>query len=366
MLDSQSPSLIEAAKQRLAELWAQQSAPGESTPLDIPADIAGAIEAAVTSRTKTYRYVLPTQLLAKLVDPTLDCRSVQSQCGLTGAFDARSLCHKVIVPFDRANNNVLGGSGEPYVNNPLRIPAFAPAALAAQKDRVGFTSLCRVLDYAEENPRNVERLYVEVLRRIRHQLENTQVQFPAPRRLSKRQCEQALGGFLSERSGGARMQAVCTALFRTLGERLHLFSRVESANVNAADAATGRVADIECFGDDERIVFGAEVKDRELTLRQGEEKTANVREKRIAEFLFLVRAGVSPEEQPAVEERVQREFSQGHNLYIVEFLEFLGTCLVLLGEEGRSVLVQRVGEELNERRADLAHRCAWRDRLQRL
>lgn len=80
------------------------------------------IHRAINSATKSYHYVLPTQLIAKLADPSLDCRCLQVARGGQGAFDARTIAHKVVVPFDQSNNNVLGGSPEPYVNNPLRVP----------------------------------------------------------------------------------------------------------------------------------------------------------------------------------------------------------------------------------------------------
>lgn len=81
------------------------------------------IIACLKSETKSYHYVLPTQLLSKVVEHSRDCRSLQASYDKPGAFDARSIAHKVIIPFDKKNHNVLGGSSEPYVNNPLRYPA---------------------------------------------------------------------------------------------------------------------------------------------------------------------------------------------------------------------------------------------------
>jgi hypothetical protein len=65
------------------------------------------IKDCLTSTTKTYHYVLPTQLLAKSISPELDVHSLQVAYNAPGAFDARTLAHKVIVPFDRANHRVL-------------------------------------------------------------------------------------------------------------------------------------------------------------------------------------------------------------------------------------------------------------------
>ena len=76
-------------------------------------DLKSDIVDCLTSSTKSYHYVLPTQLLSKAVEPTRDCRSIQVAYGKAGAFDARSIAHKVIVPFDKRNYNVLGGYTEP-------------------------------------------------------------------------------------------------------------------------------------------------------------------------------------------------------------------------------------------------------------
>lgn len=106
------------AASRLANEWTSVRAGTATVSQAVPQNIRDAIKRSVNSKGKTYRYVLPTQLIAKAVNPTLDCRSVQATSGLNGAFDARSVCDEVIVPFDRDNENVLGGSTEPYANVP--------------------------------------------------------------------------------------------------------------------------------------------------------------------------------------------------------------------------------------------------------
>ena len=121
-------SFFEEAITRLAECWKriEDIQTGLQDSLNIPIAIQEAIQNSINSTTKSYRYVLPTQLLAKLIDNTLDCRCIQESSNLSGSFDARSFCKKVTVPFDRENHSVLGGSGDPYVNNPLRISAIIP------------------------------------------------------------------------------------------------------------------------------------------------------------------------------------------------------------------------------------------------
>jgi hypothetical protein len=352
---------IDQAASRLEREWAAAvAAERGALPADLPAGIAEAIRRSINSRTKTYRYVLPTQLLAKLVDPALDCRSIQAGCGLPKAFDARTLCHAVIVKFDREHNHVLGGSPEPYANNPLRIPSIMPAQRGAQKNSAGFDDLCEVLEFAQANPEQVPRLFRCLLDDIRDRWAVATVVYPVPNRASVRETDRVIREFLATKTGGATMQAVAVALFRSIGSRFHLFDRVASASVNAADASTGSAADLECFDTNDRIVMAVEIKDRRLTLHQAQDKLPAVRQKGIRELLFLVQGGIDAADQSAVEQLVDRQFATGQNLYVCEFAGFLATTLILLGEAGRRVLLEHIGEELETQRVDLVHRQQWR------
>ena len=70
---------------------------------------------------KTYRYILVTALLAKSTNQEIDPLSLQAGDDSEGAYDARSLCHKVIIPFEREYYpNGIGGSNEPFLNKPAR------------------------------------------------------------------------------------------------------------------------------------------------------------------------------------------------------------------------------------------------------
>jgi len=354
--------LIENSRGILREFWENPSLP-ERSEIDIPSDISDAIGRSINSTTLTYRYVLPTQLLAKTADPTLDCRAVQAGARLPGAFDARSLCHGVIVEFDREQNSVLGGSKEPYLNNPLRIQAITDEFRAPQKDKQGFDDLRAVLEFAEKFPEAAPELLQLTLTSIRRRLESVAIVYPAPNRVSFQQTREVVGQFLDFRSGGARMQAVAVALFLAIGERFQLFAAVRAGNVNAADAQTGVTADLECIDGDDSVVLVVEVKDRSLTLRQVQDKLPAMREKGIREMNFLVQGGVEPESENSVREGIERQFNTGQNLYVCEFLPFLDACLVLFAEAGRRCFLLAIGEELDRQRADFVHRDAWRNLL---
>ncbi|MEK6674178.1 MAG: restriction endonuclease, SacI family [Planctomycetota bacterium] len=353
------------AKALLDKLWTKASGTISASKAEsrIPDEIRDAIDRSIDSKTKTYRYVLPTQLLAKCIEPDVDCRSVQAGSGLSGAFDARSLCHKVVVPFDHVNNNVLGGSSEPYLNNPLRIPAIVRDERQAQKAKAGFDDLCLVLEYAESHPKTAHKLMSETLSAIRLRMELTCITYAVPNRISLGQSLSLADRFLADPTGGLRLQVVAEALFRSIGERFRLFDQVRSASINAADASTGRVADIECVGSEQQIVLAVEIKDRQLTIRDVEDKLSGIREAGIRELAFLVRGEgefTISEELPEV---LNRHFATGHNIYVCDFRHFLNSCLVLFGEEGRRSFLILLGAVLDDRKADLSHRETWRDLL---
>lgn len=69
----------------------------------------------------TYRYVLVTNLLAKATNKFAHGLALQAGADLDGAFDSRSLCHSVVVPFERRQlGGRLGRSNEHYLNKPAR------------------------------------------------------------------------------------------------------------------------------------------------------------------------------------------------------------------------------------------------------
>lgn len=351
--------MTDRATRILNERWgAIEAAIGEVESLDDDGKLTQLISDCVNSATKSYRYVLPTQLLAKLEDPTRDCRAIQEGSKLPGSFDARSLCSRVIVPFDRRHHDVLGGSGDPYVNNPLRIPDITEATAQHQRNRADFEKLRQILDAVEASPDRCEAVFDRVLIAIRHRLRTVHVQYPLPNRLSLDDAELSLDRLLEQRTGGRRLQAVSVALFDAVGEVFGLFQAVHAGRVNRADAAAGDVADLDCRDQAGRTVLSVEVKDRRLTLRDAEGTLRAAREANVKEILFLLRGDIDSEDNDAFEQTRRRQFAAGHNVYTVQFHDFLRTCLILFGETHRRTFFERIGSRLDEF-CELEDREAW-------
>jgi hypothetical protein len=308
--------------------------------------------------------VLPTQLLSKSVNSLLDAHSIQVAYGVPGAFDARTVAHSVIVPFDQANYRVLGGAPEPYVSKPLRCPAITAQYREQQKRKLDWDKLVQVLDTVESanNELFVKQVFDQVLFEIHKLLTDAIVVYPTPNRISLHRTYQLVETYLAEKSGGDRIEAVCTALFQTIGERFNIFDRVKREKVNAADAFSGMIADIECWLGD-KIILLVEVKDRSLTLTQLDTKLDMARSEKISEILFIAEQGKEQAEEQEITARITSEFTSGQNIYVSNFFDFSLGVFILLGEEGRVDFLDRVGKELDRVNSAIIHRRVWANLL---
>jgi hypothetical protein len=325
------------------------------------------ISACLRSSTKTYRYVLPTQVLCKSVDSELDCRSIQKSFDSPGSFDARSIAHEVIVPFDVKNHKVLGGSAEPYVNNPLRCDSVTVKNRANQKNKVDWDRLVTVLGAVQQkdDPSFTKAVLDQILFVIYDMLDDVKVTYPVPNRISLPSTLNVMEQFLGAKSGGDRLEALVTSLFRVVGKAFNLYDEVRRQKVNVADASSGMAGDIECRNQG-KVVLIVEVKDRTLTLVQMDSKLATARSKKINEIMFMAQGGIDSSDLDAVEKRINREFGSGQNIYITDLIGFAASILMLLGEAARVEYLHEVGRELDRSSSPIPHRKAWASLLQDL
>ena len=332
----------------------------------IKKELCQAISRCINSKTKSYRYVLPTQLIAKIVDSSLDCQCIQAGRGRQGDFDARSVCDEITVPFDRQHHNVLGGAPEPYVNNPLRVPEFSTAYRARQKDKKGWDDLIFVLQQVEKkrNAHFTEMVFEQTLIWIYRRLSIIQVTYPVPKRISLQRTEDLIGKYLSVSSGGERVLTIISALMEVIGERFGIFKEVYRRSITAADKQAGMVSDIECRDAKGNIVLAVEVKDRELIFNHIATKLPDIRAKRVSEILFIAQRGIHSKNHGKIDKLIESEFASGQNIYIFKnVLDFSSSILALVGEDGRRRFLESVGENLDTYKAAIQHRQDWANLL---
>src|SRR5207244_8952560 len=230
------------------------------------------LRAAITKSTNhsqvSYRYCLPIQLLGKLTNSNIDSRSLQrgaNECD-SAAWDARSLGAKVIAPFVKEQESVLGTSGDPYVGNPMRIPKMERDD-KTKRDVPGWNRLLDVLDAVEkrQDVRFTQSVFRQVLLEIYRRQQTLRFSYPVPPRISLEAALNCAQKFLSEKSGGDRALALAGALFDVIGSHFRLFAQVNRGKINVSDETDGRAADLECVDSGGNIVIAVEVKDRELS-----------------------------------------------------------------------------------------------------
>ena len=92
----------------------------------------------------TYKYILFTAILAKATDKSINPLCLQKGSSLPGAYDARALCHEVIVKFEmEVLDKALGGSNEPFLNKPARFPELDKTnAVRRGNDQLILNRLC--------------------------------------------------------------------------------------------------------------------------------------------------------------------------------------------------------------------------------
>jgi len=322
-----------------------------------------AIRDSINHRLVAYRFCLLIQLLGKLTNPAIDCLRLQKR---KAGWDARSLGSKVVAPFNREQENVLGTSGDPYVGNPMRVPRMRRDD-KSKKDIAGWNTLVNVLEQVEEKSdadftKNVFRqVLLEVLRR--QQL--LRFAYPIPPRVSLEVALAVATNFLSERSGGDRGQAVCAALFDAIGTHFGLYAGVRRAAINASDRATGQAADLECLDAEGRVVLAVEVKERNLTLTDLEGTLQKCRQLDVKDIFFTAQ-GVKVEDQNGINKRISSAFASGQNVYVFQLLEFARSILAIGGEPIRRTFLVKIGDNLDGWNIQPRHRQAWKTLLERV
>ena len=363
-------SLVQKAQDFLNYQWQYLFDRGKDisiTSFGLSKEEVNEIRQILNSSIKSYHYVLPTQLLAKLIDSKLDCRSLQMAFNSDGAFDARTIAHKVIVPFDKANYNVLGGSNEPYVNNPLRYPAIIAEYRDQQKNQRDWDLLVKTLGKVQtvNTTEFTMNYFLSVLYQIYLNLADVQVTYPTPSRISLTNTVKLISNFSNEKSGGDILETLTSALFQTIGTEFNLFDEVKRSKVNAADTSTGLSADIECWLN-KTIVLAIEVKDKTLNLTQFKSTIESARTNKITEILFIAEKGIVEKEKTELKDRVNKEFTSGQNVYIEDFYSFATGILVLLGESGRVKYLNNIGPELDRVNSNISLRKKWAELLRKI
>lgn len=344
------------ARKFLDEMWDRALKSGTDAPDD-------GVDRLVNSDLLSIRYAILTQLLGKIADESRSVLRLQLGDGeVPGAWDARSFCSNVIVPWVSENHDVLGKSPDPYVNNPLRRPRLDKGGRRRNEDEwQALTTFLKPLDSAgrEELENALKRCLESVARRLAAQ----SFRYEIPVRVSLPQTLRVLETFLAKASGGLRPLVVTAALMAVLGRAFSIFARVSSQGINEADASTGAPGDVMCLDGDGNIVLAVEVKDHSLTLAdiRGSTRKARASADPLRKLLFAA-PDIQETENEKIQEAMADAWASGLNIDRIGILELANASLALLPEQWTPELLREIGKELDDRGVH-AHRLAWHDLL---
>lgn len=321
------------------------------------------VDRFVNSPVASIRYAFFTQLLGKIEDHARDllCLQMQRDLGeISGAWDPRSFCAKVVVPWAAENQNVLGRSADPYVSNPLRRPRL-DADTQKLRDGDEWEALTQFLGKLQDrsDPDEIKRAFARCLASLSRRLRHQQFAYPVPQRVSLGQLDELIETYLSKPSGGLRPQVLATVLFQHVGAVFGLFSKIESQGVNESDAASGALGDIVCYGSEsDEPMLAVEVKDHDLQLIELQACIAKARQSDLRKLLFAA-PGLASAERGDIEARIKSEWAQGMNVHQVEIESLAHHAFMLLDERHCPEFLKKVGQELDSRAAPHADREDW-------
>lgn len=103
------------------DVLSQAFAEAQENNYKLSSEFANEINQVLSGNHLTFKYIMMTALLSKASFPRINPLCLQKGSSLKGSYDARSICHNVLVPFEREKlSNALGGSNEPFLNKPAR------------------------------------------------------------------------------------------------------------------------------------------------------------------------------------------------------------------------------------------------------
>lgn len=227
-------------------------------------EISVLIKGIINGTHKTYRYILVNGLLAKATNNEVNPLVLQAGSSLSGAFDARSLCHKVLVPFERDFlNNALGGSNEPFLNKPARFKELSlENAVRKGNDKETLKSLIEVFKNISSSQEAQSYLacglkFLEEKIEILRQLHDSNIKYNP----TNVEVYEFIRKFISRSFEGETFVIVVSALEKLFYAQFKGNYKVIAHKVNQSGASSKEIGDIDVYLGN-NIFCSIEVKDK--------------------------------------------------------------------------------------------------------
>ncbi len=246
------------------------------------------IAAVIKGNHLTFRYILVTGLLAKVSNPKVNPLSLQAGAPLEGAYDARSLCHKVIVPNETdLFEKKLGGSNEPFLNKPARFTHLSNNnAVRKGEDLKALNNVIKVFEnISEKNALQALKdcIFYILNRPARSSFRETSVGVGSVD--NSNEIKILINKFLSKSLEGETSTIVVGALLKALYSVQPNIKIVVHPS-NQAGSSSREICDIDITADDLNI-FGVEIKDKKYSEHDISHAIQKAQDNSLSKMLFI-------------------------------------------------------------------------------
>lgn len=226
-----------------------------------------AARAVITSDDQTRKYILLTNLVAKITDPLVHSRALQVTSRLKNPYNARTLCSSVVRPFVLESLNNCWPAGEdPLVSNPARFPEVSSRIRA--KSGLSRQILRQLIEFLDKiNSLNPKATFKQLSLILKYLLDSSPSREPGRRRVLRgledgnpygaaiKFAERTLGGHTT-----ALLTDVCIEL---IFGRVEGDFKVSSHAVNQSDASPQGILDCDAILG-KKSFLSLEVKDKSI------------------------------------------------------------------------------------------------------
>lgn len=262
----------------------------------------------------TFRYILVTALLGKATDPSINVLALQAGANIEGAYDARTLCHRVIVPLQLLNS-ALGGSNEPFLNKPARFTTISPSnAVRSGKNKALLLTLHKVLSEIKTSKQAFNGLCAAVRYTLKKQIARSSViSQPSESTDSHLKIIEFVDAFVTKSIEGQVAALVVGTALSTYFEQFEGFEVVVHP-VNQSGASSNEVADIDIKQNGKNFV-AIEVKDKQFSEQDVDHAAHKVSQYGLKSITFIV--GINGTCIGSTCEKVAKNVLQARNVNVI-------------------------------------------------
>jgi hypothetical protein len=226
----------------------------------------------------TYRYILTNAILAKATNENCNPLTLQARSSLDGAYDARSLCHKVLVPLERELlGNRLGASNEPFLNKPARYTEMSSSNAVRRGNDLILRDTVITICGEISNHKSPFDCLLDCIFWI-FQRESRNIDDFLETDTNSFMVSSIIGfsdDFLNESHEGETCAIMAGTSFSLLAELKNLEFHVKTHKTNQAGSSSNEISDIDVFLDSV-LLYTAEVKDKNFSSQDVEQKGFNL------------------------------------------------------------------------------------------